>query len=534
MNQHRLRPRSLVAIALVAAPWTLAVAAPVELVGQGTLSATASDGLTGLTPPLLEDGVTPHDRAGGLGSGIAYTGVRNRYIAQPDRGPADGTTSYQDRTYVLDVAVPAPAPGVVGSIAVSLVQATILRNEAGLPFVGTGNQVASGLRLDPEGIRLGSGGTFFVSDEYGPFVYEFNAAGTRLRTLATPAKFAIANPSVILGAAGTAAELSGNTSGRQANRGMEGLAISPDGKKLFGIMQNALLQDGGLNAAGKRAGTWNRIVEFDIATGAATREFAYAIDTASKGGVNELLAINDHELLVIERDSEVGVKAVTKKIFKIDLAAASDVSGIANLPQTGAIPGATPVAKAPFINLLDPAFNLVGATFPEKIEGLAFGPDLPDGRRLLVVTTDNDFVVTNDTLFWAFAIERTTLPTFAAQTLSPAIDVRPGDPDNHINPRARGAIPVAIFGNAFLPVDAIDRATIKLGGAPVKHLFSHPLCLALDGNGDGLDDLYCLVDGDELALAEGATSITLEAATTTGTRVRASTPITIVGNGGGH
>jgi len=57
-----------------------------------------------------------------------------------------------------------------------------------------------------------------------------------------PAKFAIAN-----GSADPNEELLGNSSGHQANRGMEGLAISPDGTTLFGIMQNALLQDHGLN-----------------------------------------------------------------------------------------------------------------------------------------------------------------------------------------------------------------------------------------------------------------------------------------------
>ena len=46
--------------------------------------------------------------------------------------------------------------------------------------------------------------------------------------LAVPSKFLIANPS-----ADPNTELLGNTSGRQANRGMEGLAISPDGRTLY-------------------------------------------------------------------------------------------------------------------------------------------------------------------------------------------------------------------------------------------------------------------------------------------------------------
>jgi hypothetical protein len=47
------------------------------------------------------------------------------------------------------------------------------------------------------------------------------------------------------------------------------------------------------------------------------------------------------------------------------------------------------VKKELFIDLLDPALNLA-PTIPEKLEGLAWGPDLPDGRHVLYVTSDND------------------------------------------------------------------------------------------------------------------------------------------------
>ena len=64
------------------------------------------------------------------------------------------------------------------------------------------------------------------------------------------------------------AELLGNTAGRQGNRGMEGLAISPDGRTLFGIMQNALIQDHGLNpGTTDRFGLNNRMVKIDLLTG---------------------------------------------------------------------------------------------------------------------------------------------------------------------------------------------------------------------------------------------------------------------------
>jgi hypothetical protein len=151
------------------------------------------------------------------------------------------------------------------------------------------------LRLDPEGVRASAcGDTVYISDEYGPFVYEFRISnGKRVRSLDLPHKFLIDFPS-----ANPTEELTKNAFGRQANRGMEGLAISPDGSKLYGIMQSALIQDGALKGT-SRIGLNNRIVEIDVETG-AVREFVYQLDAASNG-VSEIVAVNDRELLVLER-----------------------------------------------------------------------------------------------------------------------------------------------------------------------------------------------------------------------------------------
>jgi len=65
--------------------------------------------------------------------------------------------------------------------------------------------------------------------------------------------------------------------------------------------------------------------------------------------------------------------------------------------------GVTPVSKQLFINLLDPDLNLA-ATIPEKIEGLAWGPDLPDRRHVLYVISDNNLNPSLATQIYAFAI----------------------------------------------------------------------------------------------------------------------------------
>ena len=51
---------------------------------------------------------------------------------------------------------------------------------------------------------------------------------------------------------------------------------------------------------------------------------------------------------------------------------------------------------------------------PEKIEGLTFGPTLPDGRRTLIVTIDNDLMADKPSWFWVFAVDAKDLAPLTA------------------------------------------------------------------------------------------------------------------------
>jgi len=88
----------------------------------------------------------------------------------------------------------------------------------------------------------------------------------------------------------------GNTAGKRTNRGFEGLAISPDGGTVFAMLQSAMLDEGG------SSGTWNRIVAFDTRTTRMKTQYAYKMEGSSQGrGISALVALNDHEFLVLER-----------------------------------------------------------------------------------------------------------------------------------------------------------------------------------------------------------------------------------------
>lgn len=425
-----------------------------DLIAVGALSgsrAGAYADLSGLTG-TLENGL-PANLLGGIGSGFAYAGG-STYLALPDRGPnatpynpaVDDTVSYISRFQTVDMTLTATPSGVLPyTLTPVLTGTTLLSSPTPLTYgsgTGLGNRIdgtplgagapaqntantyyftgrsdnfnpslpstnPTNARLDPEGIRVANDGkSVFVSDEYGPYVYQFDrTTGRRINTFTLPSNLAVTNLSPL----GTE-EINGNTVGRVANKGMEGLAITPDGKTLVGIMQAPLEQDTKKNV---------RIVTIDIASG-ATHEYAYKLSTGS--GVSEIVALNDHEFLVDERDGKGlgdGSTAAVKQIFKIDLAGAQDVSSLSGDLSSKA------VAKTLFLDVVN-ALGAKGITadqVPSKLEGLAFGQDITDNGQLfhtLWVANDNDFVsaVAGPNNFYVFAIKASDLPSFSAQNLS--------------------------------------------------------------------------------------------------------------------
>ena len=444
----RHRWLAVVSALVVIVPFIASVKAAdpgVTLIGFGLIPGDALDksGLAGKEICQADDELNCIDRAtlGGLGSALAYTGFDNVFLAVPDRGPFDGQTDlpYLDRFHFMKLSVTGPAFAYPSqpNIQAQLLDTRFLKTLSGQKFVGDSSNLD--MRFDPEGVSVSRLGNFFVSDEYGPFINEFTRLGHLIRRIRVPAKFLIANPTGEVDSAGNSLELypDHNTSGRQANRGMEGLAITPNGRYLVGMMQNALIQDNGLTyssavppAPPSRRGLNNRILKVDLLTG-KTWEYVYVVDPRPDGlpgqgrGVNDLVAVNDHEFLAIERDNRSQVPTPgsgndpaspnLKRIYKIDLNGATDVSKIPSLPATAAeLSGIsiTPVTKSLFIDLLDSSY--VVSTSPlktikdvvaEKIEGLAWGPDLSDGRHVLYVISDNDLYPGLPTQIYAFAID---------------------------------------------------------------------------------------------------------------------------------
>ena len=384
----------------------------IRLAGVGAIAGTALDN-SGTTQKLIPvEGTTSdeipvgrnfyNNMLGGV-SAITWTGKGNTYWMLPDRGPLDGAVDWTCRLQKVRLTVAAKPNQ---PIAIEVLETIVLKNRDGLPFTGLASAYEAtsdhAQRLDPEGIRVGKKGNLFISDEYGPRLIEFTTAGNFVRELELPGRYLIDNPNV-----SKPTENPNNVSGRQTNRGMEGLAIG-DGGELVGLMQSPLLQDSYRKTnLDKPAGLNCRMPVFDV-SGNCEREFLYQLDHPGNK-LNEVLNCGDGQFIVIERDGEVGVEAGFKKLILVSTKNATDIQSHKQLPHFRSPEGVVPVRKRVLIDLLDEQWGLAGDKMPEKIEGLAFGPDLDAEHRLLLVASDNDFVPEQETLIYAFVVPRSLL-----------------------------------------------------------------------------------------------------------------------------
>ena len=330
----------------------------------------------------------------GYFSDIYYDPHRGQWWGLSDRGPGGGTLHYHTRVQRFSVKI----DNKTGAISDFRIRQTIIfTDESGAPLDGIAPNPKSvlGNSFDPEGFVVNPrNGHFLVSDEYGPSLYEFNRHGQRLRAFVTPASLNSRNASATPNILNFADDV-GNNAGKRTNRGFEGLAISPDGAFAYAMLQSAMLDEGGAN------GVCNRIVKFDTETGHAVAQYAYQMEGFSQGrGISALVAINDHEFLVLERNNRgVGVGAdfpqPNKKVFRINLAGAMDFTGV-TFAAASCPAGKVTKVVMPFLDLAANTLPELGNKVPEKWEGLAIGPRLKNGDYAMLAGTDNDYSVTQN------------------------------------------------------------------------------------------------------------------------------------------
>ncbi len=243
-----------------------------------------------------------------------------------------------------------------------------LRDEAGEPF-------ARGL-LDSEAVTLAPNGVLWVATEgeahrmVPPRILGFRLDGTLQTELEIPPAF-----------------LPGEGRGVRSNHGFEGLSVSPDGARIVAAVESALLQDG--PNADLEHGTVVRFVVFDSESRRSIAERAYRVEPVPDAprpsnayhsiGVSEILVLDDHRMLVVERSFSAGF-GNRIRLFLADLRTGDDITGLAALAAD-----VEPMTKVLVADLADLGID------PDNLEGLALGPATADGRPTLVMVADNNF-----------------------------------------------------------------------------------------------------------------------------------------------
>ena len=418
------------------------------LVGVGRIPAAARDkyGETlGSFSAVTHDPKSWKRNADGSYSGTLYM--------QPDRGYNNpGTTNWRARFFTLAITFNPSAMGAPNQnqVGITVTDTTLLTEADGTPLTaldtaaGTAGVRAATATLPPlpqgyngrisidaEGIVRLPDGSFYISDEYGPYIYKFSADGKLQSAIRPPAAlvpqrngadgFASNNP-----APGQPIPVPADpTTGRQNNQGLEGLSLAPDGKTLFALLQSAARQDGG--AGGASTTRFNpRLLAYDITGAAPVLKGEYVLQlpsTRTAAGAtlvcaqSELLAINNTQFLVLARDAGFGhtypiATSTYRTILVYDIGSATNIAGTkfddpANpIAPAGVLDASIkPASRADFININDGAqlskFGLHNGptddnnNLSEKWEAMTLMPALDPAAPndyFLFVGNDNDFI----------------------------------------------------------------------------------------------------------------------------------------------
>jgi hypothetical protein len=221
------------------------------------------------------------------------------------------------------------------------------------------------------------------------------------------------------------------TRGPRSNLAFEGLSLSPSGRWLTAITEEALRQDG--PRATFEQGSTVRLLRWDLQRPGDPSEFRYRTEPVPaspfentkswNNGVSELLSIDDERFLVLERAyiAPAGRHGKnTIRIFEATLPSRPDASQAAKPagapPADGRDPqaslqDATTSQSPPLLSkrLVLDLDDIVGQLEPgqqslDNLEGMTFGPRLPSGERTLLLVSDDNFSEQQRTVFLAFRV----------------------------------------------------------------------------------------------------------------------------------
>jgi hypothetical protein len=316
MNRSSLLTIVAVTSAVAAGLLTAVVPASAEsvdhviLAGRAVLpAATLAPGPPAgtLLPPGVVNGITfplPSQPVQGFSSVIdgRHPG---EYLAMPDNGfgAKANSADFLIRAYYIRPEFKT-AQGGTGSVAVGdYISFRDPGHHFGFTIVNENSpeRLLTGADIDPESLQRDHNGELWVGDEFGPWILHFSADGVLLDPpFPIPGVRSPNNPG-----------LGGQPPTQPNSRGFEGMAITPDGKNLYAILEGANIGDPDQNR--------RYMFEFSIKDKALTGRTWQYRTTRPNYMVGDMAALDEHRLVLIERDGGRGLTAVFRELNVVDL-----------------------------------------------------------------------------------------------------------------------------------------------------------------------------------------------------------------------
>ena len=179
------------------------------------------------------------------------------------------------------------------------------------------------------------------------------------------------------------------------NATLEGLCLSFNKKGFWLGMELPLVMDG-LEPRLTTTKSPVRITYINSKTKKPEKQFGYLLDPVAKkpkssfmiNGLTDLVEYDTDMFLVIERSysSGLGNQGNTIKIFKVNAAMATNTLHMNSLKDAEYIP-----AKKELLFNFEHLRDQLTDNSIDNIEGITFGPMLPNGHKSLILVSDNNF-----------------------------------------------------------------------------------------------------------------------------------------------
>lgn len=326
---------------------------------------------------------------GGL-SGIDYDPVRKLYyMISDDRSDVNPARFYT-------AAITISGHGILG---IRFTNVTTLLAANGQPYPNA--KIDPAHTPDPEALRYNTRLDRMV----------WTSEGERI---VTPGKTVLENPAVtLITRAGKYVDtfalppqlrMHETPEGPRQNGVFEGAAWADGGRALYVSVEEPLYQDGP-PAGLTDTTTWTRIIKYDVSTRKPVAQYAWKLGPVARppqpagafmiNGIPDILWLGDGRLMLIERSFSSGHMACTIKVYIADLAGASDVGPAISLQVA---PPPHPVKARLLLNM-----DALGR-YVDNIEGVTFGPTLPNGHKSLLFVADNNFNPLQKSQFFLFEV----------------------------------------------------------------------------------------------------------------------------------